>query len=87
MRLGCDRPPFCIPQSVFAIDPYLNQSRVKKLLGVAEDLEFKSINFTLNALWTAELDINLPTTRDVSYILDEGGVKLLGINGNMDAVM
>lgn len=87
MRLGCERPPICIPSSQFSVEPYLNRPEIQRLLGVGEDVVFKSINFELNAQWSANPELMLPTTRDLTYLLDEGGVKVLVINGNYDVTM
>lgn len=87
VRLGCDVPPICIPQSEYSTGDYFNKPDIQSLLGVGEYQKYVSINFNLNANWSTRPEIMLPTTRDVSYLVDVSKVRILVLNGNYDVIM
>ncbi|KAK8138060.1 hypothetical protein PG984_001440 [Apiospora sp. TS-2023a] len=62
---------------------YLNQPRLQAALGL-EGWNFTSVNMDLNLRWEASGDIYTPSTREMSYILDETDTRVLVINGNND---
>lgn len=66
---------------------FLNDPERQKLLGIEKFHKFESINFPLNFAWAAHPEINLPTTRQASYLLDQGHLRLLVVNGNYDVVV
>lgn len=58
----------------------------KEALGF-ENLNFSSINYNINARFAENGDMAMPTTREVSFILDETETDVLPLNGNNDIVM
>jgi len=60
---------------------------VKRALGISEDFPFQGINFDLNDRWAASGDMFVPTTREVSYILDRTSTRILVLNGDNDSIM
>ncbi|KAK8027714.1 hypothetical protein PG991_004770 [Apiospora marii] len=62
---------------------YLNQPRLQAALGL-EGWNFTSVNMDLNLRWEASGDSYTPSTRQMSYILDETDTRVLVINGNND---
>jgi cathepsin A (carboxypeptidase C) len=87
VRLGCDRPPFCIPSSEFSIEGYLSDPKIQSLLGIGAYQKYQSINFPLNMRWSEQPEISLPTTRDLTYLLDVAKIRILVLNGNYDVAM
>ncbi|KAK5111393.1 hypothetical protein LTR85_012167 [Meristemomyces frigidus] len=87
LRLSCDRPPICIPSTQFSVEAYLSTPEIQCHLGIESYMKYSSINFHLNSQWSKQPEISLPTTRDVSYLLDEGKIEVLVMNGNYDVAM
>ncbi|KAH9886783.1 alpha/beta-hydrolase [Xylariomycetidae sp. FL2044] len=88
LRLGCELPDLhCIPRYMFDSEPYLSQAGIQKVLGIDPPQPYEAINFTLNSMWSAHpsAEIYIPTTQNVSWLLDEGDVRFLVINGVYDA--
>ncbi|KAK4549433.1 hypothetical protein LTR36_006430 [Oleoguttula mirabilis] len=84
LRLSCDRPPICIPSTEFSVESYLSAPEIQSRLGIGAYLKYLSINFALNTQWSAQPEISLPSTSEVSYLLDEGKIAVLAVNGNYD---
>jgi hypothetical protein len=78
---------FCIPPSEFYTEPHLNQPEIQKLLGFDVPREYRSANFSLNAIWSEQPEIVIPTTRNVSWLLDVGDLRVLVFNGVYDGAM
>ncbi|KAI2612651.1 alpha/beta-hydrolase [Hypoxylon fragiforme] len=74
--------PFC---GKVMYDTYLNLPKVQAALGV--DWIFSAINRDLNTRWEASLGFYLPTTRELQYILDNTGTRVLALNGNNDIIV
>lgn len=88
VRLPCDLPSkSCLQPSQFYTEPYLNRPDILKLLGFDPAREYRSVNFSLNAAWSEQPEILLPSTRNVSWLLDDGGLRILVFNGVYDAAM
>jgi hypothetical protein len=87
VRLGCDAPPICIPVDEYSVGNYLNNPEIQALLGIGKYQEYISINFNLNFNWSTRPEIMLPTTREVSYLVDVAKVRFLVLNGNYDIIM
>ncbi|KAI3332144.1 alpha/beta-hydrolase [Xylariaceae sp. AK1471] len=86
LRLSCEVPEwFCIPPAEFYTEPYLNRPEIQKLLGFDTSREYRSANFSLNAIWSQQPEMAIPTTRNVSWLLDEGDLRVLVFNGVYDA--
>ncbi|CAJ2507563.1 Uu.00g087490.m01.CDS01 [Anthostomella pinea] len=65
---------------------YLNTAHVQDALGL-DHWNFSSVNYDLNSRWTASNEIFLPTTRELTYILDETPTRVFVLNGNNDIVV
>jgi cathepsin A (carboxypeptidase C) len=65
---------------------YLNLPEVQGALGLKE-WNYSSINYDLNERWAQSGDMFRPTTREMTWILDESPTKVLVINGNNDIVV
>ncbi|EME78965.1 uncharacterized protein MYCFIDRAFT_34326 [Pseudocercospora fijiensis CIRAD86] len=87
LRLPCGEDRFCIPKSPISIEHHLNRPEIQRRLGLRQPVEYVSINFSLNAAFTAHPENLIPTTREVTFLLDEGELSVLVMNGNFDAVM
>ena len=87
MRLPCGQNEFCIPKSNFSPEHHLNRPEIQRQLGLPRHIDYLSINFTFNAAFTSHPDVFIPTTNEVSFLLDKGGLSVLVLNGNADAVV
>lgn len=79
-------PPLCSDFVQGALETYLNLPRVQLALGF-HNLNFSAINFDLNKRFDDTHNTNIPTTREVSYILDETETSVLVLNGNNDIIV
>ncbi|KAK6842942.1 hypothetical protein PG987_003802 [Apiospora arundinis] len=66
---------------------YLNRPQLQAALGLPEGWNFSSVNMDLNTRWDVSGDVYTPSTRQMSYILDETDTKVLVINGNNDIIV
>jgi cathepsin A (carboxypeptidase C) len=82
-RLKCTKPPACRAASFDQLVDYCNLPSVQSQLGF-NNLKFQGINFQLNQRWTNAGDPLLPSTRDLTYLLDQSDVRILVLNGNND---
>ncbi|KAI2601740.1 alpha/beta-hydrolase [Hypoxylon sp. NC1633] len=83
-RLVCNgTAPLC---GLNWFDDYLNLPRVQQALGLGR-WNFSSVNWDLNSRWQASNEIFMPTTRELTYILDETPTRVLVLNGNNDIVV
>ncbi|KAI1754124.1 alpha/beta-hydrolase [Xylaria castorea] len=88
LRLSCELPDmFCIPPAEFYTESHLNRPEIQKLLGFDAPREYRAANFSLNAIWSEQPEILVPTTRNVSWLLDEGDLRILVFNGVYDAAI
>ncbi|KAI8622997.1 alpha/beta-hydrolase [Xylariaceae sp. FL1651] len=88
LRLPCELPDMhCIPPSEFYTEPYLNRLEIQKLLGFDTPREYRFANFSLNAVWSEQPEVFIPTTQNVSWLLDEGNMRVLVFNGVYDAMI
>jgi len=60
---------------------------VLQALGFAPDFYYQTVNLDLNAEWVKTGDALLPTTRELSAILDKSDIKVLVLNGNDDYIV
>jgi len=56
-------------------------------LGFPADFYYQTVNLELNTEWTKTGDVFLPTTRELSSILDDAELKVLVVNGNDDYIV
>jgi len=66
---------------------YLNSTHVKEALGFGEGDEFVAINFDTNDRWSMSMDAVIPTTRELTYLLDETPIRVMVLNGNNDIIV
>ena len=66
---------------------YLNRADVQKGLGFDGTFKYKVFNAEINRSWGMRAAIAVPTTREVSYILDDTRTKVLVVNGNNDIIV
>ncbi|KAH8645499.1 Alpha/Beta hydrolase protein [Xylariales sp. PMI_506] len=85
-RFLCEggEPPLCGREGHFT--EYLNSPKVQRALGT-EGWNYSWINEDINDRWQASGDIFRPTTRELSWILDESPTRVLVLNGNNDIVV
>ncbi|CAG9989010.1 unnamed protein product [Clonostachys byssicola] len=79
-------PPFCEDFTGTGYSDYLNLPHVKAALGVSES-NFQGINFDLNSRWATKKETNIPTVREVGFILDDTPTRVLVLNGNNDIIV
>lgn len=79
-------PPICEDFAEGATMSYLNLPHVKTALGL-EAVNYSSINFELNQAFDKSGDSYIPTTREVSHILDGTATRVLVLNGNNDVIV
>ncbi|KAI1176037.1 alpha/beta-hydrolase [Nemania sp. FL0916] len=88
LRLPCDLPNLsCIPPNEFYSETHLNRPEVQKLLGFDPPHRYRAVNMSLNFAWAGQPEMQIPTTRNVSWLLDEGDVRILVFNGDYDGVI
>jgi hypothetical protein len=80
----CPIWPLCRDPNEGSEVVYLNMPRIQKLLGY-KGFEYEGVNMQLNGLWAAGPDMNRPTSREMTRILNEGNIETLVLNGNLDA--
>lgn len=79
-----ENPPLCLPFNGTGFAGFLNQSHVKEELGFSKDFVYVGINMELNDRWQKSREMFLPTTREISWVLDKTDTKVLVLNGNND---
>lgn len=65
---------------------YLNRPHFQKALGL-EQWNFEPLNWDLNGRWALSKHLYVPTTREMTWILDESPIRVLVINGNNDIIV
>ncbi|EKG15442.1 Peptidase S10 serine carboxypeptidase [Macrophomina phaseolina MS6] len=65
---------------------YLNRPWVQERLGFA-NVSFELIDFELNNRWAQSKNVYVPTTSELTWLLDETNVRILFINGNNDIIV
>lgn len=68
------------------LDRYLNSPLVQEALGT-EHWNYTVINFDINARWVDSNEIFMPSTRELTYILDDTPTRVLMLNGNNDILV
>ncbi|ETS76921.1 hypothetical protein PFICI_10795 [Pestalotiopsis fici W106-1] len=79
LRRNCPEPPLCgvgvdTENNTGSPTDYVNRSGFQQELGFRTLLDFRSINFDLNTQWALDPRISVPTTSDLTYLLN-GGVS------------
>jgi carboxypeptidase C (cathepsin A) len=86
-RFVCDPEAFACGNFDMSFVDYLNTVDVKKGLGLAPAFKYKVYNSTINRIWGERAPMAVPTTRELSFILDQTPTRVLVINGNNDVVV
>ncbi|KAH6991343.1 Alpha/Beta hydrolase protein [Ilyonectria sp. MPI-CAGE-AT-0026] len=88
LRRDCPEPPLCgVSGNKFgSTTDFLNREDVQRKLGFKSTIEYQTINFDLNAQWTLDPQIFVPTTSHITFLLD-GGVDFPKDEINPDAVV
>lgn len=94
VRKGCPEPPLCgLGDSEMGdTAQYLNRPEIQRKLGFESTIPFQSINFDINTKWSLNPKTYLPTTREITFLLDdrfESGenVPVLVLNGEYDVAV
>ncbi|OJJ01953.1 hypothetical protein ASPVEDRAFT_83474 [Aspergillus versicolor CBS 583.65] len=85
-RHACETPPLCSNLAHGATWQFFNQRWVQNRLGFG-NYPFELIDFDTNNRWVAAEYVNLPVTRELSWILDSTDIRVLVINGNNDIII
>ncbi|CAG9990808.1 unnamed protein product [Clonostachys byssicola] len=85
-RFKCQEPPLCSNFSTDETLIFLNQLWVQEQLGFP-NYTFELIDFDTNRRWAAAGDLNLPVTRELTWLLDNSDVRVLFFNGNNDIII
>ncbi|KAK4449805.1 Alpha/Beta hydrolase protein, partial [Podospora aff. communis PSN243] len=86
-RFVCREGEFACGNFDMGFVEYLNRREVKRALRVDEGVEYRVFNATVNRAWGEKAVMAVPTTREVSWILEETEMWVLVVNGNNDAVV
>lgn len=84
-RRKCGTPPLC-DDTLENVAVYLNQPHVQEALGF-HNYNFSGVNYDLNDRFQMSGDTDIPTTREVSYILNDTETEVLVLNGNNDVIV
>ncbi|KAH7161837.1 carboxypeptidase Y [Dactylonectria macrodidyma] len=84
-RHPCTEPPLCGVANN-ATEHFLNQGWVQERLGFAP-FDFKLIDFDINDAWTVDRHVFVPTTRELTWLLDNTDINIVFINGNEDIII
>jgi cathepsin A (carboxypeptidase C) len=79
-------PPLCEDILGGLLDIYMNQKHVQEALGF-DNFNFSTISSDINSRFGQSGDTAMPTTRELSFILDETETEALVLNGNNDIVV
>lgn len=79
-------PPFCDDFNEGNTSDYLNSKDVQDMLGF-QGFNYSGVNLETNQGFSESGDTTIPTTREVSYILDETPISVLVLNGNNDIIV
>ncbi|KAH7407100.1 carboxypeptidase Y [Cadophora sp. MPI-SDFR-AT-0126] len=88
LRIPCHGPPVCRQgnnsSGSGSIEYYVKTLEIQRLMRLRSS-DYRDINFDINQLWADSGAATVPTTRELSYIIDNSNVRTLIINGNYDA--
>lgn len=60
---------------------------MKQALGLPAAFEYESISWRFNAVWNELPDMVVPSTRELTALLDVKDTRVLAINGNNDGII
>lgn len=87
VRRDCPHPPVCdAGENGETGSPsiYLNKPEIQKLLGFDTPINYTGINFQLNSRWSQRATTFLPSTPQITYLLNKARIAVLVVNGNND---
>ncbi|OIW32743.1 carboxypeptidase Y [Coniochaeta ligniaria NRRL 30616] len=86
-RRVCKEAPLCNDLGDKRTNIYLNLPHVKHALGLPANFKYESISWRFNEVWNTIPDIVLPSTREITALLDNKHTRVLVINGNNDGII
>jgi hypothetical protein len=66
------------------VEKYLNLPRIKQALGFDDDFVFEAVTGEFNSLWGDSPASTVPSTREITDLLDRKKTRVLVVNGNND---
>ncbi|RSL82835.1 hypothetical protein CEP52_016863 [Fusarium oligoseptatum] len=85
-RRPCIEPPLCSDLDDGPALEYLNKPWVQELLGF-HNVSFELIDCDLDRRWDDDRSAYLPTTKQLTWLLDNTNLHILFINGNNDIIV
>ncbi|KAH8893116.1 alpha/beta-hydrolase [Thozetella sp. PMI_491] len=86
-RVPCVEPPLCSDLGGGPPLRFLNQPWVQQSLIGKSGIDFELIDFDLNHRWSDGGHMQLPVTRELTWLLDQTDIPFLFINGNNDIII
>ncbi|KAH7239774.1 Alpha/Beta hydrolase protein [Fusarium solani] len=94
-RTKCTTPPMCghlgKPASrkprMEQVEKYMNSENLQRALGFERAVNYSVVNMDLNTEWATHPDMVIPSTRELSNILDDKATPILVVNGNNDVIV
>ncbi|KAB5576257.1 carboxypeptidase Y [Coniochaeta sp. 2T2.1] len=87
-RSVCDRGiDLCHDMGQDRTNVFFNLPHVKQALGLPEDFEYESISWGFSQAWSTLPDGIIPSTRELTALLDDKHTRVLVMQGNNDGVI
>ncbi|KAI8711514.1 hypothetical protein NCS52_01415200 [Fusarium sp. LHS14.1] len=86
-RAKCTTPPMCGHLGMEQVEKYMNSETLQKALGFERAINYSVVNMDLNKNWETHPDMVIPSTREISNILDDKATPILVVNGNNDVIV
>lgn len=69
------------------VEKYMNSEDLQRALDFERAVNFSVVNMDLNTEWSTHADMMIPSTRELSNILDDKATPILVVNGNNDIIV
>ncbi|KAI8652073.1 hypothetical protein NCS56_01424100 [Fusarium sp. Ph1] len=69
------------------VEKYMNSENLQRALGFERAVNYSVVNMDLNTEWATHPDMVIPSTRELSNILDDKATPILVVNGNNDVIV
>lgn len=69
------------------VEKYMNSENLQRALGFERAVNYSVVNMDLNTEWATHPDMVIPSTRELSKILDDKATPILVVNGNNDVIV
>ena len=69
------------------VEKYMNSEKLQRALGFERAINYSVVNMDLNKKWETHTDMVIPSTRELSNILDDKATPILVVNGNNDVIV